>query len=308
MPDIGTDFKNKYSSNNTMEEIDVFTMMNSLTDYRLALRNAITSGNTMEAKEIIRMLSAVDDDEGSRSLCLAIENNNKELVEWLVKAGIDPNGYNERDEVQLTTAAKKGDLEIVKILTEAGGDPNDCDDYGFDSPLHYAAMEGHIGILDYFLKNAGGELYLFDNDGHTLLSIASGYGNLNLVKYLIEKAGYNPNMRDGVSVGDRFLANPLLWAFRSNNSDVIDYLVEKIDIDEKDANGDTILMVAVKELNFYMVKNIISKGADVKCRDSEGRNALHIAMFAKENIDDLSAKEIQMIDYLKGVIPIEFWI
>jgi ankyrin repeat protein len=283
-----------------------------------ALKDAISSGNSMDEKEFLQIFNAMDDEEDERehldALCDAIRSKNKAIIKLFLKAfrNSETDLHYHSEGCNLTVlgcAVEQGDLEIVKLLVEAGCDPNAGDDYGYETALHDACRCGEFDILDFFLTEAGGNLYLYDGDRETLLSIASYYGNLDMVKYLIEKVGYDPH--EGVDY--RQLKNPLMSAFESatsewssddfDNSDVIDYLIEKakIDINEQDASGKTILMDAVQKDNLELVKIILSKNPDINVRDNENETADYYFIGSKnqELLDVLNDLYDGSPEYLK---------
>jgi hypothetical protein len=50
----------------------------------------------------------------------------------------------------LHDAAYKGDVERVKKLLKKGKNPNARDEYG-DTPLHWAALKGHVDVVKLLL-------------------------------------------------------------------------------------------------------------------------------------------------------------
>lgn len=65
---------------------------------------------------------------------------------------------------------------------------------------------------------------------------------------------------------------------------------KKIDINSKDGEGNTFLILSVKNEMNYIAKFLIEKGADVNAQNLEGNSALHYA---------LSRKNFNMADFLK---------
>jgi hypothetical protein len=283
-----------------------------LSDYGPPLMASLSSGNNMYAIEVIGFMRDENYFKGGGEISLAIENNNQEEIEWLIKACKEPNGYY-GCKTPLGIATIKGDIKIAKMLVKNGGNPNIGSDEGFVPALHYACRYGHMDILEYFLNEAGGDLYLFNEHFGSLLSFASWFGNLEIVKYLIEQAEFNPKFRDAHDNDGCIRLNPLYLASKRNNHDVVEYLVKKakLDINKKDSYGNTVLMDAVKSLNLGMVKNLYSLGASVTCKNLKGMNALKIAKAVKKcfefkNRDDFSDAKNQMIEYLESVTTIEY--
>jgi ankyrin repeat protein len=48
-------------------------------------------------------------------------------------------------------AAKRGDKTAVEHYLDSGISPHERDSYG-DTPLHYAAYEGHLAIVELLIK------------------------------------------------------------------------------------------------------------------------------------------------------------
>lgn len=96
---------------------------------------------------------------------------------------------------------------------------------------------------------------------HTALMIASKYGYLEMVKYLVEK---------GADVNERHLLDywtALMFASGADHLNIVKYLVEHgAELDLQDARGYTALMWA--RGHFDIIKYLVEKGADVTLRDS----------------------------------------
>jgi ankyrin repeat protein len=253
------------------------------------LKDAISSGSSMDEKEFLRIFNdEIDCDEHVDAFCEAIRGNNKAIIKLFLKAGVDPNGFSEECNIlPLGCAARHCDLETVKLLVAAGSDPNKGDDEGHDTPLMDACWKGRYEILKYLIEDADGIAELHDNDGETLLSAASCGGDLDTVRYLVETAGLDPKYRgEGYF---RWLKNPLLTAFQcDDNGGIIDYLIDKVDINEIDADGKTILMLTVEnpyihneDARIEIVKNILSKKPNMVLRDKSNNSAWHLCDGAK---------------------------
>ena len=54
------------------------------------------------------------------------------------------------------------------------------DQHGF-TPMHYATIHGHTGIIDVFI-NRGARIDIINMGGDTLLHIAAAYGKYDIVQ------------------------------------------------------------------------------------------------------------------------------
>lgn len=80
-------------------------------------------------------------NEATTSLQAAIHSKSWQCVEYLLKAGVDPNGGPDGVKA-LPFAAEVGVLQIIKLLVEAGADPNVTDIHGL-KPVETAAFHGN---------------------------------------------------------------------------------------------------------------------------------------------------------------------
>ncbi|MFC0180203.1 ankyrin repeat domain-containing protein [Thorsellia kenyensis] len=140
-------------------------------------------------------------------------------------------------------AVKRGDLETVKKMVEQGQD---------------------IEVKD--------EASL----GQTALGWAAFIGYEDMVKYLVE-SGANLFATDIADV-----KNVLKSAILGKNINVVNYLYpmlkDKIDINEQEADGETMLIVAASNDRLDIVKFLIDEGADIHLiSEPKQQNALTFA-------------------------------
>ena len=71
-------------------------------------------------------------------------------------------------------ARRSGELEVLQALLKAGAKANARDKDG-DTPVHYAAAQGHIACIKALAAAPGGcDLEAVDNDGETPMDVAEG--------------------------------------------------------------------------------------------------------------------------------------
>jgi ankyrin repeat protein len=98
-----------------------------------------------------------------------------------------------------TFCGQANDLEGVKRELAGGADVNQQDDAGY-SPLHIAALNGNIAIIETLLR-AGANPNLTDKHGNGPLWTAICSGPKDLKKDLLEilvKAGADPDQKNAV--------------------------------------------------------------------------------------------------------------
>lgn len=95
------------------------------------------------------------------------------------------------------SAAQLGDIEIVKFVVKQRGVMINAKSETDWTPVHVAAAEGHVHILEYFYS-MGADLYSGDISKMTPLHIAVKYGHLEVVHFLL-KLNADPNLKDSMN-------------------------------------------------------------------------------------------------------------
>jgi ankyrin repeat protein len=158
-------------------------------------------------------------------------------VKRAVDEGADPNARGPLAQTPLIIAAHAGDTAIVECLLAGGADHTLRDEYG-DTALLEAASNFHVEVVRTLLDWRA-DPRVRNNGGSTPLGYCVLYD------------------------GERVLAQAKLLLERG------------ADPDERDSDGDPILMQATHEPE--LVKLLIEHRADLRLRDRQGRTALRIA-------------------------------
>ncbi len=128
-------------------------------------------------------------------LSVATKNNSIEIVQLLLKKGVDSNGS------ALHVAVQNGVSEITKILINAGADVMALDE-NRNTPLHIAA---HVGSTDISLNliEAEADVMSLNKNGDTPLHVAAKNHN-GAVAILLLREGASPKTlnKDGLSAKD----------------------------------------------------------------------------------------------------------
>jgi len=123
------------------------------------------------------------DPQARHGLTRALADSALKAADALLDApGIDVNFLNAQDESPLMYAALNGHLALAKRLIEKDADVNKT---GW-TPLHYAATKGHVEMMRLLLDN-NAFVDAESPNGTTPLMMAAQYGNLAAVKLLIEE-------------------------------------------------------------------------------------------------------------------------
>lgn len=162
---------------------------------------------------------------------------------------------NEQEELnyKLMLACKSGDLEHVKYLLTSSeldihASINIDDDTKRDSPLAEACWCGHLDVVEYLLTSSDLEEKAdISFRGYIALKFACYQGHLDVVKFLLT----SPKLKTHAKLNGRSEQSPLLNACDGERFEVVKYLMESDELDEK-PNLDSI-SEAIESL--YSTKN-----------------------------------------------------
>lgn len=123
------------------------------------------------------------DASGNNLLHYATGKGNKEMVEFLLDEGVNPNKVNQYGGFPLLVATTYGNADVVKLLIDrgAGGKVNDMG-YGV-APLHVAAQQGNIAVAR-LLLDAGADIDKKNSNGWHAIKVAKKAKQKSMKKYL----------------------------------------------------------------------------------------------------------------------------
>jgi hypothetical protein len=107
---------------------------------------------------------------------------------------INVNVKDDWNETPLHFAAENGHVEIARLLLQNGAEVNAKSRWDM-TPLQDAASHGHVDILHLLVEN-GANLEVQDNDGWRVLHYAARYGHLPFIQELISRYHVDINARD----------------------------------------------------------------------------------------------------------------
>ena len=233
------------------ERVSVGTGTNPL---NVALLKAAEQGDEMAVKYLLQRGANVDSQnfKGWTPLIFAGLAGNKRIVHALIEKGADVNRKSSTVEgsTALCFAVEGGSLEAMKDLLDHGANVNGKSTNGM-TPLGYAAIHGKMDEAKFLIAN-GADV--------NLLGIIDSRG-----------AEWSP-LTSAASVEDLDMLALLL-----NNG---------ADLEAKNNEGDTALMITAKGTLSKSVKFLISKGANVNAKGPRGHTALIYAAYngKRENL------------------------
>ncbi|MEI0604086.1 ankyrin repeat domain-containing protein [Brachyspira alvinipulli] len=183
----------------------------------------------------------------------------------------DSNNIDGYDE--LMNAVSKGDMKALEKLIKDDTDLNK--QYDKITPLNLAAARNDKEMVK-FLVEKGADINLEDGYGYTPLIIAIKYRNIGLAKNIID---LKPDLNAICSAtGD----TPLTYLVNANKyggvADLCYYMIKNgADINKKNKEGNTPLMIAAASYNYGIVGVLVNMGADYNIKNKEGKTAIDIA-------------------------------
>lgn len=184
----------------------------------------------------------------SKPIFRAINNNNennREIVKYLIEKGVDANSCREDGTSILMIMAEDNNDDLCNLLLDKGANIKYGDDKG------YTAAFGEVETIK-LLQEKDLSLNICDNYGMSVLSIASKYGNNDVVKYLLDQ---------GVDVnGGEGYVPPVVMAAKNNHYDVVKYLIEKDANLVPSSDFYNVLYEAANNGNIQMVDLILKSG------------------------------------------------
>ena len=143
------------------------------------------------------------------------------------------------------------------------------------TPLHYVAMYGFRGVVDFLASISRGGIDGINNLGtshdQTPLGVACEVGHVETAERLLSH-GANANARDG---NER---TPLHWASQEGRLNIAQLLLGRYaDANARDGNKRTPLHLASREGHLELAELLLDREADVNALDGSNRTPLHWA-------------------------------
>ncbi|KAG2418545.1 hypothetical protein HFD88_001646 [Aspergillus terreus] len=255
-------------------------------------------------------IGARDEPHGRTALHLAALMSVADHVRVLLDNGANVNTRSGRDETALTLAAFAGKAATVKLLLGRGADVSCADRSGWTALSHACDGQDKQEVVQ-LLLGAGADVNIRDKDGCTPLSraaqcrssiktielliatgaavitqdnygdtplaLAARFGDVDTVRCLVERAPTSLRMANNAG------KTPLALAAEYAQIDVLWLLFELenkdggADIEQLDANGDSLLAVAAAHAQTEVINALLSMGANLNSVNVKGRSPLALA-------------------------------
>jgi len=145
------------------------------------------------------------------------------------------------------------------------------------TPLHLAVLHSSESIVERILA-AGADVNAKDKDGKTPIYLATEWGKANIVEKIVTKA--KPGTRIDLNIADKDGNCPLHAAVAINHEGLSKFLLDSgASIAYRNNMGRTALHVlGEKGGDARILELLITKGADLNCKDNDGNTPIHLAV------------------------------
>lgn len=240
----------------------------------LPINQAIKTQNVEVIKGLVKLGAKVDLNNAFETVW---NSGNLELIRYFIETGADINVHDKNGVTALMRAVTPKDIEITKLLLDKGADVNARDNEG-RTPLFYAAI--YSKDIAALLISKGADVNAKDSHGETPLSECSGRKEIE--ELLISK-GADVNTEGDCGQTPLSIAlmrgracNEVVKLLISKGANV-NYHINFNQPSCKKWPGDTALTATVARENTEIVKLLLDKGADFNEKNAEGETPLLIA-------------------------------
>jgi ankyrin repeat protein len=244
--------------------------------------------------------ASTQDDLGRSPLMITVIKNKQESLAALLASKPDLAVTDKQGRTAAGLAAQACDSSKLDALAAAGDDLKggtlppivaasaNCDDWSSlktsfakvdvnaqdargRTGAFYAAARGNVSLLDW-LSDQGADLGLADKDGLTPLHSAAQHNQPQAYGFILTKLGKS-------TLESKRNVTPLMLAANAGCVECIAASLDsKPDLDQKDADGDTALMFAVRSLQGVAAQKLADSGANPNAKNNAGDTPLKLGM------------------------------
>ena len=227
------------------------------------------------------------DPNGRTPIFYAVENNQVEMVEWLIKRGVDIHVLDKEQRSLVHYAAIRDFFEIIFILSQKGINLSAVDIHQ-KTPLMLAEQKEHMASAILLEASASGSTFI-----NSLLVLSVERNATNLIAFMFAKK------IDGLL---KHAESALIKAAYAGNTVILDQLL-CFDVDPNASNEKTTaLLSAVSAGHIDIVQKLLDKKANIEQCDISGRTPLQEAVISKNvRLFQLLIKRGANVDYINKV-------
>lgn len=247
-----------------------------LVDGSTALHWAVENDDADAIELLLRAGATPDakDRYGLTPLYYAASNGNAAIIQKLLKAGANPNITNKEGDTALMAAARAGNPEAITALLGRDASVNAKDGLTQETALMWAARENHAGAAQALLEH-GADVNARTRIGKAperrLPMAGGGPGNGSHGVGIVRGGWPERGVQDAIPGG----MSPILYAARDGRLDSVKvFVAAKADVNQTEANGVTPLLMAITNDHIDVARYLLDHGAAVNTADWWGRTPL----------------------------------
>ena len=260
----------------------------------ISLVDAVKSQDKDAARTLLKQHPDVNaaEPDGTTALHWAAHWNDLEMADLLLRAGADVRAVNRYGVSPLSEAAATGSGALIERLLQAGADPNTLATRQGETVLMRASRVGNAGAVKTLLEHGADADARENYRGQTALMWAAAEGHPEVIKLLVAHgAGLNvrssdrdttpPKMEAGTPaapIARGGLAALHFAARQGEIASVLALLEARVDINQKDSDGNTALVLAILNTHYDLAQILIDCMADPNIGNKDGRAALFTAV------------------------------
>ena len=252
-------------------------------------------------------------------LMRAAKRNNADVVNFLISKGADVNAKNKKGWTALLFAASHNTSDVVKLLLDNGADINAKNKDGNNAiicALEHAPRENVSSVVNVLVRYGADKNAVSKNGRKAINYIKNALSDNDFIK-LCAKGNIkeiDSALKNGANINalSKDNSTALMWAARFNNSDVVNYLINKganinsenlkgrtafdfASVNENLTDSDALLTLKYKTDKEFLklcksapldeIKNAINNGSNVNSKSKDNSTALMFA--ARFNSEDV---------------------
>lgn len=211
----------------------------------------------------------------------AIYDNNTAKISEFLNNGFDINAMNKTGENAVNVAIASGSYYVLQYLIDNGANLNSTSDTGIP-PLSQAVLEYNKQAIDILLNSKKVDMYYVWGEMWTgsPLYIACSKANVYALEKMVEHGAdlnYDFSEYNAVPLVHYALSYKQFIKNEDYRELIAFLILNKADINAKNNQGQTPLMVALKNGDIDAFNALTAGGADVTIKDNNGKTALFYA-------------------------------